>query len=58
MAKSQATVMTQTKECKKVVRFDNEDEDNKVVDNFYLKKEAHDALGKPKAIEVLVRSKE
>ena len=51
------TTMTLTKECKKVARFDNPDEDNEVVDNFYLKNEAYDALGKPKEITITVSTK-
>lgn len=58
MVKPQTTTMSLTKECKKVARFDNPDEDNEVVDNFYLKNEAYDALEKPKVIEITVKSKE
>lgn len=57
MAKSQTTTMFLTKECKKVARFDNPSEDNPVVDNFYLKNEAYDALGKPKEITITVSTK-
>jgi len=58
MLKTQTTTLKLTKECKKVARFDNPDEDNEVVDNFYLKNEAYDALGKPKEIEIAVKGKE
>lgn len=57
MAK-QTTTLKLTKKCKSVVRFDNTDEDNKVVDNIYLKKTAFEALGNPNEIEVMVRTKE
>ena len=50
------TTLTLTKECKSVVRYDNPDEDNGVVANFYLHKDAYEALGKPKKIEVVVKS--
>ena len=55
MAK-QTTTLKLTKECKKVARFDNDDEDNGVVDNFYLKNTAYEALGKPQEIEVTVKT--
>ena len=58
MPKPQTTTMTLTKECKKVARFDNPEEDNEVVDNFYLKNEAWEALDKPKVIEITVKGKE
>ena len=57
MAK-QTTTLKLTKKCKSVVRFDNIDEDNKVVDNIYLKNTAFEALGSPNEIEVMVRNKE
>jgi len=50
------TTLTLTKECKSVVRYDNPDEDNGVVANFYLHKDAYEELGKPKKIEVKLSS--
>jgi hypothetical protein len=56
MASKQTAKLTVTKQCKNSVRFDDQSEEPTVVSSVYLLRDAYDALGKPKEIEIVVKT--
>jgi len=59
MAKAENTVtttLTLKKECTKVARYDNPDEDSEVGKGFYLHNKSYEQLGKPKQIEITIKA--
>jgi|GEM_PF-4717591 len=56
MADAVTEVLTKTKECKSVVRFDNPDEDFKVIKTLYITNKAYEKLGKPEKIALIIKA--
>lgn len=52
----QTARLKETKQCKHSVRFDDESSEPKVLSSVYLLRQAYEALGNPKEIEVTVKS--
>lgn len=53
--KTVTEVLTKTKECKSVTRFDNPDEQFKVIKTLYISNESFEQLGKPEKIALLIK---
>ena len=56
MADAVTEILTKTKECKMVVRYDNPAEDFKVIKTLYIHNKAYEKLGKPEKIALVIKA--
>ena len=58
MAGTVTEVLTKTKECKSVARYDNPDEEFKVIKTLYISNKAYEKLGKPEKIVLVIKAQD